>query len=150
MKTLSTLLSSAILLGSLTLAPSASAADQTVALTGDDLMQYNTKAFTVKAGSKVTITFKHVGKLPKEAMGHNVVVLKKGVDVDKFAQAAMVAAATGYIPDANKGDIIAHTDMVGGGKETSITFTAPAAGDYVYLCTFPGHYVLMRGVMTVE
>jgi azurin len=30
-----------------------------------------------------------------------------------------------------------------------VTFTAPAAGDYPYICTFPGHYMTMRGVMHV-
>jgi len=147
-KTISTLILSGILImGFLTFAKGA---DQTVLITGDDLMQYNIKAFTVTAGSEVKLTFKHTGKLPKEAMGHNVVILKPGVNVDKFAQEAMVAMATGFIPAARKGDIVALTEMVGGGKETTITFKAPAAGEYLYICTFPGHYVLMRGVMTVK
>ncbi len=138
---------SGILLGFLTFSRGA---DQAVEITGNDLMQYNIKEFTVAAGSKVTLVFKHVGKLPKEAMGHNVVILKQGVDVDKFAQESIAAMATGFIPASRKGDIVAHTEMVGGGKETTVTFTAPAAGQYVYICTFPGHYAIMRGVMTVK
>lgn len=146
-KILTTIILSSITLGFSTFAKGA---DQTVEITGDDLMKYSTKAFTVAAGSKVTLVFKHVGKLPKAAMGHNVVILKQGVDLDKFAQESMAAMATGFIPAARKGDIVAHTEMVGGGEQTTITFTAPAAGEYVYICTFPGHYALMRGVMTVE
>lgn len=146
-KIISTFLLSGFLVGLITFAQSA---DQTVELTGNDLMQFNSKAFTVTAGSKVTLVFKHIGMLPKVAMGHNVVILKPGVDVVKFAQDAITAAATGYIPAARKGDIIVHTEMIGGGEETTITFTAPAAGEYVYICTFPGHYALMRGIMTVK
>jgi azurin len=32
-----------------------------------------------------------------------------------------------------------------------MSFTAPIAkGDYPYVCTFPGHHILMRGVMKVR
>jgi len=124
--------------------------DKAVLLTGNDLMQLNTKAFTVSAGDTVKLTFKHVGKLPKIAMGHNIVILKPGVDVAKFAQEAATAVATDYIPAGREGDIVAMTKMVGGGEEDTITFQAPPPGNYVYICTFPGHYVLMQGVMTVK
>ncbi|MDE0837988.1 MAG: plastocyanin/azurin family copper-binding protein [Kiritimatiellae bacterium] len=40
--------------------------------------------------------------------------------------------------------------MLGPGEEDVVTFTAPAAGTYNYLCTFPGHYAVMNGVMTVK
>ena len=55
-------------------------ADQKITITGNDSMQFDTKEFTVKAGKKVELTFTNAGKLPKLAMGHNLVILKEGVN----------------------------------------------------------------------
>jgi azurin len=127
-------------------------ADVEIAIEGNDLMQYNKTAFKVTTGQTVKLTFKNVGKFPKAAMGHNVVILAKGTDITAFATAAMVAAANGYLPQdkATKAKILANTKLLGPGESESITFTAPAAGKYDYICTFPGHFALMKGVMTVE
>ena len=135
------------------LAPIAMAEDAKVELTGNDAMQYSSKAFEVTAGQSVSLTLKHIGKLPKTAMGHNVVVLKSGTVVATFATKAMSAKDTDYIPaDAeSKGQIVAHTKLVGGGESDTVTFTAPSeAGSYPFLCTFPGHFAVMQGVMTVK
>jgi len=72
-------------------------------------------------------------------------------DIAGFANNAMTAKDNEYIP-ADAGDqIVANTIMLGPGEETTITFTAPSEpGDYPYLCSFPGHYATMQGVMTVE
>jgi azurin len=40
--------------------------------------------------------------------------------------------------------------MLGGGETTTIAFTAPAAGTYDYICSFPGHYGMMKGKLIVE
>lgn len=130
----------------------AMAEEKKLEITGNDQMQFSTKALEVTAGDKVTLTLKHIGKLPKAAMGHNFVLLKSDVKVMEFAMAAGKAAATEYIPadDAAKGMII-HTKLIGGGEEDTITFDAPAeAGAYPFVCTFPGHFALMQGVLTVK
>ena len=54
-------------------------AAQKVTITGNDTMQFDTKEFTVETGGKVELEFKNIGKLPKIAMGHNLVILKKGI-----------------------------------------------------------------------
>lgn len=132
----------------------ASAADDavTLELTGNDLMQYDKKELTAVTGQKVTLKFKHVGKQPKVAMGHNVVILKAGTEVPAFAMKCATAAATDYIPEDEETNklIVTHTKMIGGGEETSISFTAPAPGEYPYLCTFPGHFALMNGKFIVK
>ena len=56
------------------------------------------KAFEVTTGQKVVLTLHHTGKLPKTAMGHNVVILKPGTTPPTFAMKAMTAAATDYVP----------------------------------------------------
>ena len=121
-------------------------------ITGNDQMQYDKKELTVTEGQKVTLTLKHIGKLPKAAMGHNIVILKTGTEIAPFAMKCAPAAATDYIPqdEETKKLMIAHTDMVGGGESSTITFTAPAAGEYPYICTFPGHFGLMTGKLIVK
>lgn len=133
------------------LAVSAFAAD--ITLEGNDQMQFNIKSFTVKPGETVNLTLKHVGKLPKAAMGHNVVILKMGTDAQTWGLSVPSKggnAGNDYIP-TDKSAIVAHTKMVGGGETVKITFKAPdKAGSYPFCCTFPGHVAMMRGVMEVK
>lgn len=130
----------------------ASAQDTKIEITGNDQMQYNIKAFEVTEGQKVVVSFKHIGQLPAVAMGHNVVILKAGTAVPAFATKCAPAKDTGYIPqdEESKKEMVAHTKMLGGGESDEITFIAPAAGDYPFICTFPGHFAIMQGVMTVK
>jgi azurin len=123
-----------------------------ITVTGNDTMQFDLKSFEVKAGEKVELTFKNVGKIPKIAMGHNLVVLKKGISAVAFGQKAMGAGANANnaLPESVKDDTIAATKLLGPDETETISFTAPEAGDYEYVCTFPGHFALMRGTMKVK
>lgn len=125
----------------------------TLELTGNDQMQYDKKELTAVTGQTVTLKFKHIGKLPKAAMGHNVVILKPGTEIAPFAMLCAPAAATDYYPadnaEATK-SVVVHTKMLGGGEETEITFTAPEPGEYPFLCTFPGHFGIMNGKFIVK
>ena len=121
----------------------------TVNLEGTDQMTFNLKEIKAKAGQTINLTLKHVGQMDKKVMGHNFVLLKKGTDVAAFAEAAMGAASTDYIPN-NGADVIAHTKLLGGGESDSISFKAPEPGTYDFICSFPGHYAMMKGVLIVE
>jgi len=124
-----------------------------IVVSGNDTMQFDVKTFEVKAGEPVTLTLKNTGKLPKIAMGHNLVVLKKGISAIAFGQKAMGAGAnaTNPLPDSVKEDVLASTKLLGPGESDTVKFTAPAeAGSYEYVCTFPGHFAMMRGTMTVK
>ena len=128
-------------------------ADQVVVITGDDKMMFGTTSFEVKAGTKVKVTLKNIGMIPKIAMGHNFVLLKKGETAFGFGPQVVVNGGTqanGFIPTKGKEKILVNTKMLGPGEEDSVIFTAPEPGDYEYLCTFPGHFALMRGKMTVK
>lgn len=120
-----------------------------IVITSNDLMQFNTKEIKAKAGKKVKLTLRHVGKLDINVMGHNVVILKQGVDLLEFSAKAAVERENKYIPK-NSQDIIAHTNLIGGGQVTSIEFDVPEAGIYDFLCSFPGHSGLMKGKFIVE
>lgn len=114
---------------------------------------YDKTDLTVKAGQKVKLTLNNTGSVAPQP--HNFILIKPGKDQAVGAQAnAMMtdpqAMAKSYIPDASKDDIIAHTKLVMPNGTETIEFTAPAeAGDYPYMCTFPGHWLLMKGVMHI-
>ncbi|MDB0038254.1 azurin [Polaribacter sp.] len=120
-----------------------------ILMTSNDVMKFNFKKMTVKAGQKVILTLKHTGKLDKRIMGHNVVILQKGVKLSAFASLAAAAKNNDYIPEGST-DIIAHTKMIGGGESATVEFTAPEAGTYDFICSFPAHFAMMKGKFIVE
>lgn len=131
-------------------APAADANVADVTINGDDQMKFDLTEIKVQSGQKVKLTLNHVGKLPIEAMGHNWVLLKEGVDLTAFAAEAAKAKDNDYIPEGHEGDIITHTKTIGGGESVTIEFDAPEVGTYEFLCTFPGHSGMMKGHFIVE
>lgn len=128
------------------------APEATIAVTvnADDAMKFDVKEVTVYAGQEVTLTLHHVGSASKAVMGHNFVILKQGVDLTDFATRASKPDAVEHIPAGSEGEIVAHTKMLGGGESDTITFTAPEAGEYEFLCSFPGHFAMMKGKFIVK
>ena len=126
---------------------------QEVEITGNDTMQFDLKNFDVGPGTTVKLTLRNIGKIPKIAMGHNLVILKKGISAIAFGQKALGAGAnaTNPLPESVKEDVLAATKLLGPNESDTITFTAPEEkGSYEYVCTFPGHFAMMRGVMSVK
>ena len=126
---------------------------QEFTISGNDTMQFDVKNFEVTAGIKVKIVFKNSGKLPKIAMGHNLVILKEGISAIAFGGKALQAGAnaTNALPDSVKGDVLAYTKLLGPGESEIINFKAPEKpGLFQFVCTFPGHYAMMRGIMVVK
>ncbi|MDQ2721324.1 MAG: azurin [Bacteroidota bacterium] len=121
-----------------------------IQLEGMDNMKYDKDLFKIKAGQDVKLTMKNVGKLPKEAMSHNVVILAQGTDVQAFGEAAVPAKATDHIPASMASDVIAHTKLLGPGESETITFKVPDAGVYDFICSFPGHFGTMKGKIVAE
>jgi len=121
-----------------------------ILLTGNDAMKYNLSAISLKAGEEAKITLRNIGTMPKAAMGHNLVILKPGSDIEAFALAAAAATATDYIPAELADQIIAHTKMLGPKESATLAVTLDA-GEYPFLCTFPAHFQIgMHGTITVE
>jgi azurin len=119
-----------------------------VEISGNDLMQYDRKELAVPATCReITVTLHHAGKQPREAMGHDWVLVKTA-DLAAVDQAGLAAGlADNYIKPGDQ-RVLAHTRVIGGGETTSVTFPASIlrqGGDYSYLCTFPGHSALMHG-----
>ena len=135
------------------LATSASAAPNcTLKLKSNDQMQFDLKTATVSAScATINIELAHTGKLPVTAMGHNVVV-SKTPDVGGISKDAIKAGAAGGYLTQGDARVIAHTELVGGGGKTKVSFAGKkltAGGDYTFFCSFPGHGTLMKGKLTV-
>lgn len=123
-----------------------------VVIQANDQMKFSIEQFAVSPGERIRLVLDNVGSMPKFSMGHNVVILDQGVDPQKFVDDAIMAAANDYLPPGSEDQIIAHTKLLGGGEKDTIVFTAPKTeGEYVFLCSFPGHYQLgMKGTMLVQ
>jgi len=121
-----------------------------IVVEGNDLMQYSETLFRVKAGEPVKLTFKNVGEMPKESMGHNVVVLQPGTDLPAFGGEAIKAVDSEYIPATFASSIVAHTKLLGPGESDEIEFTLDDKGVYLFVCSFPGHYGVMNGKIVAE
>lgn len=131
-------------------AASAFAAPRVIEITANDQMKFSVATIEATAGEELKVVLNNVGTLPKEAMGHNWVLLKAGADVAGFATAAMTARDTDYIPAAKKADVVASIPVLGPKKSGEVTFKVPAAGEYTFICSFPGHYMLMKGTLKVK
>ena len=124
---------------------------RTVELVGTDDMKFSVTTITAKPGEQLRVRLTAKGGMPKIAMAHNFVLLQKKASPVDFAQAAMQARATDFIPADKKADIVASTTLAGAGETVEVTFKVPAAGEYTFLCTFPGHFQAgMKGTLTVK
>jgi azurin len=126
-----------------------------VTVQADDKMRYDLTAFDVSPGQKVAVTFKNIGKTPKYSMGHNFVLLDRTITTanvqSAFLDKASTEAAHDYVPPGAK-EVLAHSKLLGPDETEVVTFNAPyIPGDYLYLCSFPGHYSQgTKGIMTVK
>jgi azurin len=112
-------------------------------------LQYAQREIRVKAGERLSLTIENPDVMP-----HNWVLGDRGT-VERITDLANKlvtdpnAVARHYIPDAPQ--VLVHTRIIEPANSTTIHFDAPREpGDYPYLCTFPGHATIMRGVMHVE
>lgn len=115
-------------------------------------LAYDKTELSGKVGARVTLTLSNIdGPLEQP---HNFVLLKPGkIDAVGTLATAMItdpkALEKNYIPEQST-DILAHTPLVQPGESVTIEFTLPAEpGDYPFLCTFPGHWLQMRGTFHV-
>jgi azurin len=134
-------------------APFASAQEEIkkIEVTCNDQMTFNTKSIEVTVGDKVALTLKNVGKIPAAKMAHNLVILVPDTQVPRFASKC-AEEKNGYLPgDAEtKKLIFKHTKRLGGGESDTIYFIPKEPGRYPFVCTTPGHFAIMQGVMTVK
>ena len=126
-----------------------------VTIQADDKMRYDVTAFDASPGQKISVTIKNVGTTPKFSMGHNFVLLDRIINSGNIQSAFLDKASTEasheYVPAGAK-EVLAHSKLLGPGESEVVTFNAPyIPGEYLYVCSFPGHYSQgTKGVMTVK
>lgn len=121
-------------------------ADITLSIGTKPGLQFDETLMTVKAGSRVQFTFSNV-----DDMMHNFVLCLPGTG-QAVGMAAMTMGISGegknFVPESD--DVIAHTKILHPESSETIFFTVPPEpGDYDYVCTFPGHAFMMKGVLRV-
>jgi azurin len=124
---------------------------RTIEIQAGDNMRFTPDRITARPGESLHVVLKDAGTMPKAAMAHNFVLLKKGADAKAFADKSAGARDSDFIAPAVKDQALAATKLVGPGEATDVTFQAPAAGTYTFICSFPGHYALgMKGTLVVK
>lgn len=123
-----------------------------IEITANDQMRYSTRKIEGKVGVPMEITIKHIGKIPKASMSHNLVILKPGSMMAMVSAKCIQAKDSNYIAtDADsKVAILAYSPQLGPGESHVVKFTPSEVGDYPYMCTFPGHFSEMNGIITVK
>ena len=112
-------------------------------------MTFARRSIRVKAGEPIKFTLVNPDVVP-----HNWVLVKPGSleSVGKLSNLLIAdpdAFARHYVPESD--DVLVHTNVVDPRTDSTVYFHAPKTpGRYPYLCTFPGHWMVMNGVMIVE
>ena len=122
---------------------------RTILIQADKNLTYSLKSFRARPGEAIRLQFANPDVVP-----HNWVLIRPGTlaRVGGLANKIIAepdAASRQYVPRTD--DVLAYTDVTGPGDHGSISFRAPdEPGRYPYLCTFPGHWMVMNGEMIVE
>lgn len=110
---------------------------------------FTKEKFEVKAGQPVKLVFTN-----PDATQHNLVIVEPGA-LEEVGMAGNEMAkdpsglSKGFIPESEK--ILHHSTLLGPDTGEVMRFMAPdKPGEYPYLCTFPGHWIVMKGTMTVK
>ena len=114
-------------------------------------MLFDVVEFTVPAGRPVEIRLDN-----RDVMPHNVVITRPGglEDVGKMAESMAAenplrAERAQYVPRRSS-KLLFASQLIAPGASGALTFLAPREpGRYPFVCTFPGHWILMNGIMTV-
>ena len=114
-------------------------------------MAYQQTAISAYSGQPIELVFNNL-----HPDLHNVVILKPGSDVDAFGAALNAYASTpgaddqAYIPPASRDQVVAYTKVLGLEESDVIQIEALPAGEYPFICTVPGHWAVMQGVLKIE
>jgi uncharacterized protein len=114
-----------------------------------NVMKFEKEKINVRAGSVVEIVFDNI-----DFMQHNLLILQQG-SLDKVGAAAdklamdPEGATMNYVPKIP--EVLYATPLVNPDSKYTLKFRVPEKkGDYPYICSFPGHWRIMKGVMEVR
>lgn len=110
-------------------------------------MLFDKEEISLPANTGVTIRFNNPDEMP-----HNLVIIKNG-SLQKVGKAADAMATMkdgfekSFVP--NLSEVLYATPLVDPGKSYDLDFTTPAEGEYLFICSFPGHWNMMKGVIRI-
>ncbi|MCH8298349.1 MAG: azurin [Chloroflexi bacterium] len=110
-----------------------------------DALQFNTNNFSASAGAEVVVTFNNSSGVNF----HNFVLVQPGTKDAVAADGTAAGPANDWVPPGDS-RVIANTVLISPGESAKVTFTAPPAGTYQFVCTFPGHNFTMFGDFIVN
>jgi azurin len=129
------------------------AAECSVTVDSTDQMSFNTKAIEIdKSCKEFTVKLEHSGSLPKNVMGHNLVVSKEA-DMQPIATDGLSAGIDKDYLKEGDARVIAHTKIIGAKESDSLTIDVSKldpAEKYGFFCSFPGHISMMKGTITLK
>jgi|GEM_PF-969553 len=112
-----------------------------------DLLEFKPKELACPADARVRVRFRNIGKYV--SFEHNWVLIRPHT-YDAVLKAALEAGEGNHWLPHSDPDILAATRMCGKGQSAVIEFIAPSAGDYLFVCTSPGHAQSMWGILHVK
>ncbi len=126
----------------------AGARPQTIKITMRDGLRFDPPRFEVKPGHEVIISLENLDSTDQM---HNFVLAKPGAR-EALVNASMLLAEKGpaleYVPPST--EILVHSALLGPDKKAALRMTMPTSpGVYPYVCTFPGHGLVMYGAAYV-
>ncbi|MCE5981006.1 azurin [Pseudomonas wadenswilerensis] len=129
------------------------AAECKATIDSTDQMSFNTKALEIDKSCKTfTVELTHSGSLPKNVMGHNLVISKEA-DMQPIATDGLAAGIDKSYLKEGDARVIAHTKIIGAGEKDSLTIDVSklkADEKYGFFCSFPGHISMMKGTITLK
>ena len=113
-------------------------------------MRFTLEKFSVKAGAPIKLVFTNSDSTP-----HNIIICQPG-SANAIGEAAAEMAklpeavnSMNFVPRSDK--IVIASKMLTTRTTDTLRFRAPTQpGQYPFICSFPGHYILMRGTMIVQ
>jgi azurin len=120
--------------------------DQVLSLGTKPGLKFDQELLSVKAGSRIKLVFNN-----NDDMQHNIVITTPGM-ANRVGEKGMALGLKGsemqYVPNLN--EVLAHSKILEPGTTETIYFVVPSKpGDYQFVCTYPGHYLVMQGVLKV-
>ena len=108
-------------------------------------MTFDVTTLKATAGKRVKIIF-HNSSTDK-LLPHNWVLVRPGTEAAVALAGLSQGAEKGFLAPGK--DVLAATPLAARGETVEVIFTAPAAGTYPFICTVPGHYMMMKGTLVV-
>ena len=119
---------------------------------GTDMMKFDKKIINIENYCKsFKIFLKHTGKLQKNVMGHNLVIVKtKDFEMVTSKINMSHGFEEGFLPDLN--EVLFKSPIIGAGGETILELDTEKFRkdvNYTFFCSFPGHFVIMKGEVKI-